>query len=55
MQLKLDHIHSTILQKKLYKKMIDASQRMLLTINSQGGAEAKDGGRGMNPVMKRDI
>jgi hypothetical protein len=33
--------------------MIDASQRML-TINSQGGEEAKDGG-GMNPVMKRHL
>jgi hypothetical protein len=33
--------------------MIDASQRML-TINSQGGVEAKDRG-GMNPVMKRHL
>jgi hypothetical protein len=33
--------------------MIEASQRMI-TINSQGGGEAKDGG-GMNPVMKRHL
>jgi hypothetical protein len=33
--------------------MIDASQRMLLTINSQGG-EAKEGG-GMNPAIKRHL
>jgi hypothetical protein len=31
--------------------MVEATQRMI-TINSQGAAEAKDGG-GMNPVMKR--
>jgi hypothetical protein len=34
--------------------MIDVSQRMLLTINTQGGAEANDGG-GMNPAMKRHL
>jgi hypothetical protein len=33
--------------------MSDASQRML-TINSQGGEERKDGG-GMNSVMKRHL